>query len=85
MMMAAGATGAAAMVDHGKAPVQGDKPAKAPCAQAGLCQAPVAPPMTAAAAGVAYVPVAIAKLALVSDRAAPSRPPDPALRPPIRI
>lgn len=83
-MMAPATPSTAAMDDHGKAPAQGETPNKSPCLQTGLCQAAsVAPPMAAATVAVLYLPRGAAQHDIVSDRAAPSRPPDRELRPPV--
>jgi len=84
-MMTSAAANSATADDHGKAPAQGEKPAKPPCVQAGICQASAAPPMPLASLDIGYLPVAAARHAVVSDRAAPSRPPDETLRPPIHL
>jgi hypothetical protein len=74
------------MGDHGKAPAQGETPQKSSCVQTALCQAgAVAPPLTAGILAELYFPRSTGKHDIVSDRAAPSRPPDRDLRPPIFI
>jgi hypothetical protein len=84
-MMAPAPASAAAAGDHVKAPAQGEKSPPSSCLQTGLCQvSPVAPP-AAVTAVVVHLPLSVAEHDIVSDRAAPSRPPDPHLRPPIRL
>lgn len=83
-MMASATPSAAAMDDHGKAPAQGETPQKSACVQTALCQAAtVAPPVTVGTGADLYFPRSAGKHDIVSDRAAPSRPPDRDLRPPI--
>ncbi|MBI1196235.1 MAG: hypothetical protein GC203_00055 [Phenylobacterium sp.] len=83
-MMAPAQTSATAMDDHAKAPAKGEAPQKSSCVQAGLCQATtVAPPLAAATVAVLHLPQGAARHDIVSDRTAPSRPPDRELRPPI--
>lgn len=83
-MMAPASPSAAAIDNHGKAPAQGETPQKSSCVQTGFCQAAsIAPPMAAATVAVLYLPRGAAQHDIVSDRAAPSRPPDRDLRPPI--
>lgn len=85
-MMAPAQTSATAKGDHGKAPAKGEMPQKSPCVQTGLCQTTsVAPPMAAATVAILYLPRGAAQHDIVSDRAAPSRPPDRDLRPPISL
>ena len=85
-MMAPATTSATAVHDHGKAPAQGDVPQKSSCLQTGLCQAAtVAPPVPVGTLAVLHLPRHAAKQDVVSDRAAPSRPPDQELRPPISL
>lgn len=82
-MMAPVSASATAMDDHGKAPAQGQTPQKPSCLQTGLCQAASVAPMAAATVTVLYLPRNAARQDIVSDRIAPSRPPDRELRPPI--
>jgi hypothetical protein len=85
-MMAPAQASATAMDDHGKAPAQGETPQKSSCLQTGLCQAAsVAPPMATATVAVLNLAQGTARHDIVSDRTAPSRPPDRDLRPPILL
>jgi hypothetical protein len=83
-MMAPVQTSAPAMDNHGTAPAKGETPQKSPCVQTGLCQAAsVAAPVPVETLAVLYLPRNAAGHDIVSDRAAPSPPPDRELRPPI--
>ena len=77
----------AAMVQadhHGKAPQQQERP-KSPCKASIACPtAVVAPLLTETVAPVWFAPQATEQLALI-QAAAPSRPPDRTLRPPIQL
>lgn len=85
-MMAPASASATAMDDHGKAPAQGETPQKSPCVQTGFCQAAsVAAPMVGETAAVLPLPRNALRHDLISDRVAPSRPPDRELRPPILL
>lgn len=83
-MMASAQASAAAMDDRGKAPIQGETPQKSDCVQTALCQAATAAaPLTVGTVADLYFPRSTGKHDIVSDGAAPSRPPDRDLRPPI--
>jgi hypothetical protein len=69
---------------HGKASQQQERP-ESPCKASIACPvAVVAPLLTVAAAPVWFAPQAAEQVALV-QAAAPSRPPDRTLRPPIQL
>jgi hypothetical protein len=74
----------AAADHHGQAPGKGGK-AEAPCKSTAVCQSTFAVPLLPETAAETVLLAEATAHDLVGALAAPSRPPDPTLRPPIQL